>query len=283
MSAITLYAKDLSDSPRALRIAITDLPGHGSLYRSNTSASPLRVGDTLTVPSSGTKKGKVTVYFKGNGSYFSSPSCNASGGAISPSALVAADSFQFMAVSSDGMQSVAKTQTVTIKNVNDPSTLTYAYAGSTLSVYALSDKTSADQPSTLTLTGFHIDDPDLGVDYVKARIEAAKGRVSLNPDYVEVVDFTSVKYCYSTLRWWCRGSGYSDSESVFIGTPQNIMNALNGMTYQSSKALVTDTVNITIYDGVGGECLDNSALGSGSVRSGCFASSVVFQVSQRPK
>ena len=60
--------------------------------------------------------------------------------------------------------------------------------------------------------------------------------------------------------------------------PSAIMAALNGMTYVSTSAQYLDTINITLFDGAGGLCLDNSQLGPGSVRTGCFVTSVSVRV-----
>lgn len=48
--------------------------------------------------------------------------------------------------------------------------------------------------------------------------------------------------------------------------PMDIEAALNGMKYESATPNIIDTVNITLYDGEGGSCLDNNQLGSGSIR-----------------
>ena len=60
--------------------------------------------------------------------------------------------------------------------------------------------------------------------------------------------------------------------------PSAIMSALNGLTYVSTSARHLDTINVTLYDGAGGLCLDDSQLGPGSLRRGCFATSVSVRV-----
>ena len=60
--------------------------------------------------------------------------------------------------------------------------------------------------------------------------------------------------------------------------PGDIQSALNGMTYVSTSASYMDIINITLYDGAGGLCLDNSQLGSSSVRVGCLVTTVSLRV-----
>jgi hypothetical protein len=48
--------------------------------------------------------------------------------------------------------------------------------------------------------------------------------------------------------------------------PMDIAAALNGMKYESATPNIIDTVNVTLYDGEGGRCLDNNQLGTGSIR-----------------
>jgi hypothetical protein len=82
----------------------------------------------------------------------------------------------------------------------------------------------------------------------------------------------------SSSRWRCTGTGSSDSEMIFLGIPADIQSALNGMTYINPTPRVIDMINITLFDGAGGNCLDNSQLGPGSIRVGCHTTSVSFQV-----
>ena len=63
-----------------------------------------------------------------------------------------------------------------------------------------------------------------------------------------------------------------------LGTPSELQEALNGLTLQSVSGIYVGTVTITLYDGVGGQCLTADALGPGSIRSECFERSAVFTV-----
>ena len=60
--------------------------------------------------------------------------------------------------------------------------------------------------------------------------------------------------------------------------PSNIEAALNGLVYRSLEPNILDTINITLYDGENGDCLDISQLGTGSSRFGCLTTSITFQI-----
>ena len=60
--------------------------------------------------------------------------------------------------------------------------------------------------------------------------------------------------------------------------PVDIEAALNGLIYKSVKSNIVDVINITLYDGQGGNCLDVSLLGTGSTRIGCLMTSVSFEI-----
>ena len=64
--------------------------------------------------------------------------------------------------------------------------------------------------------------------------------------------------------------------------PANIESALNGLLFTSINYNTLDTVNITLYDGSGGSCLNNTLLGPGSYRPTCFITSATFQVQVLP-
>ena len=60
--------------------------------------------------------------------------------------------------------------------------------------------------------------------------------------------------------------------------PVDIEAAINGLIYKSVKSNIVDVINITLYDGQGGNCLDDSLLGTGSTRIGCLMTSVSFEI-----
>lgn len=68
----------------------------------------------------------------------------------------------------------------------------------------------------------------------------------------------------------------------FSGSPSDLQDVLNGLTIQTvgdnSVGNGTGTVTVTLYDGVGDQCVSIRVLGRGSIRSECFVRSAVFTV-----
>jgi hypothetical protein len=127
----------------------------------------------------------------------------------------------------------------TLKNANNDSNVE-----SPIKSYVIMD-------SSFTLT-----DLDRGTDIIHVRVSSTNslGLLTLNPLHVQGVDFNSETYCSSNVGvslWTCEGDGYNDRVMSFVGTPENVSLALNGMQYVSTHKHHTDCVNITLYDGVG--------------------------------
>ena len=177
------------------------------------------------------------VYYLGEPHYFTTPTATWSGTPL-PRRMVAPDSFTFQAVATDGTLSSPTLQNVTIQNVNDPTAIQHlpvtgsplvggvGFTGAYYQVYALSGPATSASPGIVTIDGFNLTDPDLGVDIIKARV-ATSGRgglVSLNPQHLAGLDFNSAKYCLagsSSSRWKCKGKGNDDPDMVFLGTGRN--------------------------------------------------------------
>ena len=196
---------------------------NGSLITSTTNATTTYHQQTFLVN------------YLGAPHYFTTPTVTWSGTPL-PLALVAPDRFTFQAITADGSLSSPTTQNVTVQNINDPTTIQHnalvagsplvggvGYTGSFYQVYALSGPATAASPGVVTVDGFNLTDPDLGVDIIKARVATTGqgGLVSLNPQHLTGLDFNSAKYCLagsSSRRWKCAGKGNDDAEMVFLGT-----------------------------------------------------------------
>jgi hypothetical protein len=135
--------------------------------------------------------------------------------------------------------------------------------------------------NTFTLT-----DLDQGTDLIRAHVVSTNGQglITLNTEFLNLVDFNSATYCSSSEHWVCDGDGYNEEEMVFLGTPRNISRVLNGLQYLSLTPHHTDWVNITLYDGAEGECLPEASLLHGrsadstTLRDECFVTSVAIEV-----
>ena len=273
-SLIALYAEDLSNLKRNVTINILTQPSRGQLFSdANCSLRPVSYlpGYISTPYTAG-----LTVYYLSDPSFFTSPNIDINGTLLD----VMLDSFTFQAFSTDGPSAVQK-QLISVGNYNHATEIQLnVSAFEPLVLRAYGAAPSSSEPSVATIDGFSIFDPDLNTGVVRVRVSTLKrgGVVSLHPAALDDLDFNSAQYCLGNPRWQCTGSGFEDRVSVFVTYPSAALAALNGMTYRSTKANIIDIVNITIFDGEGGECLDNKQQSALSTRRGCFIRSVSFQV-----
>ena len=179
------------------------------------------------------------------------------------------------------VRSPALTQHVYIRNVNDQPTLTVP--SGTFQVDAVS--ANKDNSDVLFISGIDVeDDLDLDVDLVRVHVETSRGgKVSLDDDFVDDVDFNSASFCRladSDGRWGCQGSGSSDEDMNFVGTPEAVRKALATIKYQNVNPNVIDTITITVYDGAYDstsptrECIDqedHDQVNPYTVHVGCYS------------
>jgi len=286
LAAITLYGSDTSDAKRNVSLQIVSPPARATLYSSAAGGTPLVAGATLPYGISSKSYGSgqgASVYFLSSGSSFTYPTTSWNGSTIV--GLPSADSFTFRALAADGSASICATQHVGVKNVNGPTEISLIYEGEWSSgdirIYAFSKSASTAQKTSATITGFTISDADRGIDIIRAHIKVSSygGKVTLNQARVAQLDFSSSTYCLSRSKWQCTGSGYYNSEMIFVGTPAAIEAALNGLKYVSLLPNIVDVINITLYDGVGDHCFTNTILGAArSVRSSCYARHVSIPI-----
>lgn len=287
-SLIKLHGMDLSSiNQRTLSIEITKSPYFGKLYSKSTcSFSDLlpTINSTFTSyllngtirPNEYQTKG-LSVYYLGEPYYFSYPYAKFNGSFI-PTVM---DEIQYRVHSlSDKSVSTNGVQNVNVKNVNHPTNISFQFQDPWIhgiTIYAKSGLVSKAYQTKAVITGFGIVDVDKDVDLVRVVINTKHGGYfSMNPSYVDRLDYTSVD-CFNS-RWGCEGSGFEDIASSFLAMPSDVNLALNGMSYESVLEDLVDVINITIYDGIGGQCLDTSVLSTGSIYNGCFKSNVLIPV-----
>ena len=114
------------------------------------------------------------------------------------------------------------------------------------------------------LSGISFVDPDEGVDAVKVKLSTTFGLLALNPDYVGSLHFKFHVFCYEGKGLQCLGSGRSERELVFVADHASAANALNGMNCQSVVSNVVDSIVISVFDGVNGECLSDETVSAGT-------------------
>jgi len=130
------------------------------------------------------------------------------------------------------------------------------------------------------------------------------GKFSINsslPTTIDELDFDSPEYCGIGQELPCKNA-YGDrfSETVFLGPPSVVAQALKGLQYWSNSKNYEDHCSVVVYDGAGNDCMALSMLeerrdgghssdssgalsvytrggsGSGSVQ--CYASNVTWTV-----
>lgn len=277
-SIVHVYAKTTADCPMNVMIVISALPSHGSLLRVNTSVA-LVSGDSLTTICASNLLCSSYVQYQPDVNVFTFPSSSWDGDPVGASSGM--ESFMFFAVAENGEYSQETVQEIQVINVNDPSGIEcpaqkHVWAFGT-SVY---DGGKPFSPlDRIAVRGVSIVDPDEGVDIVKVSISTRYGLVSLNQDYLSLLDFSSVAYCYEDGVTRCSGSGVSDRELHFFATPAHAQLALDGLMYQSVASNVIDVINITILDGANGDCLSESKFLTDSIRNECWRVSCAFNIS----
>lgn len=281
---VIIKGVDHSDEKRDLLVELVRTPRHGNIVSRSNRASIFSANSTLddVIPGSGEYSVGANISYIGNEDFFSIPSTAWDGSAISVS-----DHFTFRVRASDGAYSLTTQQFVAVKNRHDAVEISFAvdsdvWTNGNIEVYAISpipDEGDDSEPTThAIISGFSVTDYDHGADLVKAHISSsANGKLTLNPYYIDGLDFNSATYCYSSMNWQCRGSGYYNSEMIFLGTPVDVQNALNGLRYENAEPYVTDNITVLLHSGEGGNCLSN-ALGSDSIRNGCSLRSTSFTV-----
>lgn len=283
-SSIKINGIDKSDSGRSVKIRVIATPKHGTIYHDSDCNNAIAPSEHLsTVLTQATYTTGVNVYYRSSSNYFTYPNKMWDGKELA----VEPDYFTFETVVDDGSDAVSKpvVQYIGIKNVNDPTVLQFTSAKDVIEVYAMTSKVSTEgkEPTAAVIGGISIHDPDLNVDVVKVHIQTTNGgMITLNQNISTSVIFLgkldSFDYCY-TMELPCTGDGIEDEEIVFIGMPADVELVLNGMMYINTNANVKDTINITIYDGVGDACLDESSHDAYSIRNECYTSQVSIDVS----
>lgn len=278
-SRIYLYAQDTAESRRDVTIVFTVVPDRGSLLRVDAN-NALAPGDTLETTCTEPTTCVSSVRYLPNKDYFNSPTSKWNGDGVSGSG--GEEFFSFYAVANDNREySNEVVQEIQVTNSNDPSGLqcpTQPHDVQAVGISVYSSTANFVPLDKIVVRGFSIDDPDNGVDIVKVKVSANFGLLSLNMDYIGLLDFNSATYCYDGEASQCFGSGTSDRDMVFFAEPGHAQMALDGMVYQSVASNVRDDINITIFDGANGDCLDEAKFQPGSVRQGCWRVSCQFHV-----
>lgn len=252
---IALYARDSTNRYSDLKIVISSVPVHGSLFREHGSKI-LVPGDLLRTNCS-RHMCATSVMYVPKRNFFNFPAPKRSVDVVDGSS--AAETFSFYAIARVGGEHSSEVmQEVQVRNTNDPSQVWCPQ--DELYVEAVGSSTYASDTEfnpldRILIEGFEIADPDKGVHRVLIELSTSSGLVSLNRDYTDMLDFISVAYCHNGHTSQCSGTGISDSELAFFAAPSDAQMALNGMVYQSLDSNITDKIKLTVNDGTYGNCL----------------------------
>jgi hypothetical protein len=292
-SLLTLGGTDISGRmDRNLFVRILRFPSTGILYASvptglTGASTPFTVGIRLRVNSTvaptpisgGLYASGAPLYY--HGAVFSVPRQTAD--MLTPEVIAssAPDSFEYEIFTADGARSLPVTQVVEVRNVNNPTELrfvldTVAWPAGHVRIHATGLVPADGLPVVASITGFNFTDEDLGADLVRVRVESKQGgKMGLDASALKHLIFNG-PLC-TGYRWQCKGSGDSDVVMDFLATPYWAEAALNGLTYRSTKENHIDNITISVYDGAGANCLDDTK-GSASLRIGCFMRMLSLEV-----
>jgi len=293
LSSVKVSGRDESDLHRNVTIKIISPTSFGKLYGMTSSNNALQANSVLNkFISSNDYATGISLYYQSSNGYFTYPNKTWDLEKKGTKLNIIADNFTFIAVTSDGSQSAVATQSIAVQNVNDPTEISFQYPSkwsqaNMIEINSITDPSSNsnDDLTSAIITGFSVIDIDRDVDIIKVEISSSLGgKITLNVNYINRLIFNHYYLCCSTVYSCCQGDGYSDSSMAFFARPSDIQLALNGMKYVSTNPGL-DNVNITLYDGSGGKCIDftnanikSNGLGSKSIQKGCYVRSTSFSV-----
>lgn len=176
---VTVSGVDQSHAARDLFIRIVAAPAHGSLYQLNEKHELQAVADRQVL-SRPLTDGVAKILYRSSSNYFTSPSATFDGRPLDR----APDFFDFQVFSpGDGAASTTARQYIHIRNVNQPTQLSFQYmdqyaAEGEVVVYAEgAPSSSSDQQhsSEALIRGFHVLDGDFDAGMIRVRVSTKHG------------------------------------------------------------------------------------------------------------
>ena len=115
-------SSSISSSERQIIIQITKMPLNGVLYTSNTSSKSLiKVNDIINVTKKNQSSPKFEIFYLGNQNFFTFPNRTYNNSVIK-NQFPLGDYFQFRAITGEFYSTIV-TQHITVRNVNNPSSI----------------------------------------------------------------------------------------------------------------------------------------------------------------
>mmetsp|Transcript_30775 Transcript_30775/g.69067 ORF Transcript_30775/g.69067 Transcript_30775/m.69067 type:complete len:1016 (-) Transcript_30775:364-3411(-) len=252
---VSIFAMDRSDKRREVTLRVVRTPRHGDLVDPETGRK-LEVGSRLVGVAAWPYSAPLLVTYTGRENYFNSPQRRFDGSALVIESWELADREGGLLVRGGGdgfevatelaqepaVRALPAVQGVVIVNVNDPPRLEWEGPSSrTLSTEAL---------TSLALPGFRLVDSDRDVDAVKVQVSCDFGYLTVSSrQALQSVDFSSHDTCYGHDDWTCIGDGTGDRTLRFVGQPSSVSDVLASLEYETTFALVADTIKVDVYDG----------------------------------
>jgi hypothetical protein len=277
-TVIQISGGDWSGVGRRLVVEVTALPLHGRLLDPLTGVV-LRRGSLLSrpllpSPQDGYNYPPINVTYVGNPFFFSLPRARHNGSII-PTAVN--DYFSFRLKSMDNSYSTIVTQEISLRNRNHETNISLVSRKDHFTVYVLNTHSAGKYLSEVEISDFLLTDRDGDTNLMRLSITTMGGLIDLNPAYVGLLLFNG-HYCVLPPDWDCVGTGDNDDILDAVGTAATIRAALNGLVFRSTLSGFVDVVTVTIYDGVGGECLIPSDMDEHTLQTGCHKTTTTFTV-----
>jgi hypothetical protein len=227
-----------------LFVHIPSISTLGELY---TEGVKLLSGvNSLPIPMNST--GLWIEYRRPSDNYFTVPSTNAYGESLE----MPNESFQYRIVALWEQRSLAAsdlvTQTVNIQHVNHAPTWNNANEA----IVTVAN----NQPSYNFSFPSLLDESDLNLNRVRVDLTVQHGRISLRSETVHLADFD---FCNlrSYSAWQCTKDGVNKKRISFVAVPGDVSDILAGLFYEGFVPGNEDNLVMDVYDGVGGQCLDD--------------------------
>ena len=206
---MTVSGADQSHAVRDLYIRIVTAPEHGTLYQLNERHELQAVADRLLL-SRPLSAGVTAILYRSSGDYFTSPSATFDGRPLHREP----DFFDFQVVSpEDGAASTIARQYIHIRNVNQPTQLSFQYrdqyaAEGEVVVYAVGASSgSSDQQhsSEAIIRGFQVLDKDFDAGMIRVKVSTKHGTSAVRCPYsilfVESYHMCMMSRRHSKLEW----------------------------------------------------------------------------------
>lgn len=276
-----------TNNDRTIKLTVLSVPEHGALMTTRNGQT-IQVGSILTMPFG---ESRIPVTYNSTDSFFFSlpePNLETSSPDEFRYKLEAYDSLTGELIGSSGPESFPAVQMIRIQNVNHPPQLLVPQKSVQQTQSFERDKHVA------IISGIEIRDSDKDVNVVRVDLGVESGTLTLNGQFRDLADFDSCR-----LRWpqgWrCVGSGSNDREMTFLARPSHVKSILTEMEYVSIFRHKDDSLLVSVFDGLGGDCISDSEqaysterVGPGLVRypslqSGCYSQRATIDILAVPR